>query len=94
MTIPDDMETGELQKKHFAGGLYTAYCIKMGDFYKWQSFFEWVQKSDEYDYDPREPLSMGGTMEEHLNAYSFYKQKKSRNNMQLDLLIPIKEKNK
>ncbi|MEX1376280.1 MAG: effector binding domain-containing protein [Eubacteriales bacterium] len=91
-TIPDDMDTGNLQKKHFAGGLYAAYCIKMGDFHKWQSFFEWVQNSAEYDYDRREPMSMGGSMEEHLNAYSFYKEKGSKGFLQLDLLISIKEK--
>ena len=92
VTIPDDMEAGELEKKQFAGGLYAAYSIKMGDFHLWQPFFEWVQSSEEYDFEPREPLSMGGTMEEHLNAYNFYKKDGNKDYMQLDLLIPIKEK--
>jgi len=94
VTIPDEMDvTAPLEKKSFAGGLYAAYAIKMGDFHLWQPFYESVMKSEEYDYDPREPLGMGGTMEEHLNAYGFYKgQEEDRKFIQLDLLIPVKEK--
>jgi len=93
VTIPDDMDVDETAiKKEFGGGLYATYCIKMGDFHKWQTFFEWVVKSEEYEYDPREPLSMGGSMEEHLNAFSFFNNKnEDRSFIQLDLLIPIKE---
>ena len=94
VTIPDDMEvSAPLKKKTFAGGMYAAYCIKMGDFHLWQGFFEWVMKSEQYDYDAREPLPMGGTMEEHLNAFGYYtNENNGRGYIQLDLLIPIKEK--
>ncbi len=94
VTIPDDMQVdAPLEKKAFAGGLYAAYSIKMGDFHLWQPFYESVQKSEEYDYEPREPLGMGGTMEEHLNAYGFYKgSDEDRKFIQLDLLIPVKER--
>ena len=94
VTIPEDMDVNTpLEKKSFAGGLYAAYAIKMGDFHLWQPFYESVMKSEEYDYDIREPLSMGGTMEEHLNAYGFYKgTDKDREFIQLDLLIPVKER--
>lgn len=94
VTIPEDMEvTQSLKKKTFAGGMYAAYSIKMGDFHLWQPFYEWVMSSKEYDYDAREPLSMGGSMEEHLNAYGFYTSDNlDRGYIHLDLLIPIKEK--
>ncbi|MBN2878348.1 MAG: effector binding domain-containing protein [Clostridia bacterium] len=94
VTIPEDMKVDEpLVKKSFGGGLYAAYTIKMGDFHLWKPFYESVMESEEYDYDPREPLSMGGTMEEHLNAYGFYSGNEEESKyIQLDLLIPIKEK--
>ncbi|MCK5130075.1 MAG: effector binding domain-containing protein [Clostridiales bacterium] len=94
VTIPDDLEVDKpMKKKQFAGGLYAAHCIKMGNFHEWQDFGKWVMQSDEYEYDRREPLGMDGTIEEHLNAYSFYKDyNKSNEFIQLDLLIPVKKK--
>jgi len=94
VTIPEDMDVpAPIEKKIFAGGMYAAYTIKMGDFHLWQHFYEWVMDSNEYEFDAREPLSMGGTMEEHLNAYGYYTSDKQDNGFkQLDLLIPIKEK--
>lgn len=92
VTIPDEFEvTAPLEKKHFAGGLYAAHCIKMGDFQEWQPFFELISKSAEYDIDWREPNGMGGSLEEELNAYSVYTGK-IKEAEQLDLLIPIKRK--
>lgn len=94
VTIPEDLEVPEpLQKKHFAGGLYAAHCIKMGDFHEWQLLSNWVENSTEYDYDPRGPFGMGGCLEEQLNAYSYYEcDDKEVNFIQLDLLTPIKLK--
>lgn len=93
-TIPEDMDVpAPLQKKRFAGGLYAAHCIRMGDFHEWQLLDRWVRQSEEYAYDAREPFGMGGCMEEHLNAYSFYTGDEAKARfMQLDLLIPIKAK--
>lgn len=94
VTIPDDWDVPEpLQKKRFAGGLYAAHCIKMGDFHEWQLLGKWVDSNSEYQYDAREPLGMGGCLEEHLNAYSYYAgDEKAAKFIQLDLLSPVKKK--
>ena len=92
VTIPDDLDVpAPLEKKHFAGGLYAAHCIKMGDFFEWEYLGKWVKNSTEYKHDPREPLGMDGCLEEHLNAYSYYSgDAKAAKFVQLDLLTPIK----
>lgn len=96
VTIPEDTEVREpLVKKHFAGGLYAAHAIKMGDFHEWRLLGEWVEQNPDYEYDPREPLGMGGCLEEALNVYSYYASgAKSLAFAQLDLLTPVKEKAK
>lgn len=92
VTIPENMNVPEpLTKKNFDGGLYAAHCIKMGDFHEWQQFFEWAKNNPEYDIDYREPYGMGGCLEEHLNAFTYYTSKEKQF-IQLDLLIPIKKK--
>ncbi len=92
VTIPDDMDVpSPLEKKYFAGGLYAAHCIKMGDFHEWGTFFEQMQNNSEYEIDYREPFGMGGCLEEHLNAFSVYTNTQT-GHVQLDLLIPIKKK--
>jgi DNA-binding transcriptional MerR regulator/DNA gyrase inhibitor GyrI len=94
ITIPDDLEVPPpLVKKHFDGGLYAAHAIKMGDFHQWRLLDMWVTNSDEYEKDVREPLGMNGSLEEHLNAFSFYRTAKENAPFaQLDLLLPIKLK--
>ncbi|MEG2290190.1 MAG: effector binding domain-containing protein [Clostridium sp.] len=95
VTIPHDMDVPEsLEKKYFDGGLYAAHCIKMGDFNEWQLIYDWIANNDEYTFDIREPLGMSGSLEEHLNAYTFYEKNKADAEFkQVDLLIPIKLKN-
>lgn len=94
VTIPDDLEVpAGLQKKQFGGGLYAAHCIKMGDFHEWQLLAKWIENNNEYAYDAREPYGMHGSLEEHLNAHSYYAgEEKAASFIQLDLLIPIKAK--
>ena len=94
VTIPDDLEVPPpLEKKRFAGGLYAAHCIKMGDFHEWPLHYQWVQSSAEYEHEGREPSGMYGFLEEHLNAYSYYVgDAMAAEFTQLDLLIPIKAK--
>lgn len=94
VTIPDDaIVPPPLSKKNFAGGLYAAHCIKMGDFHEWQYLWQWVESSTEYAYDAREPHSMYGNLEEHLNAYSYFSSdEKAARFIQLDLLVPIRAK--
>ncbi len=92
VTIPEDLEVpAPLEKKHFEGGLYAVHCIKMGDFHEWQLLGRWVEDSKEYDYDGREPWGMGGCLEEHLNAYSYYSGAEESKFIQLDLMTPIKK---
>lgn len=91
-TIPEDLNvSAPMIKKEFAGGLYAAHCIKMGDFQEWGEFFELMKQHPEYEIDWREPEGMGGCLEEHLNANSVY-QGVEKSFTQLDLLIPIKKK--
>ena len=94
VTIPENMEVpAPLTKKQFAGGLYAAHAIKMGDFHEWGSFMERMQNDPQYEIEWREPFGMGGCMEEHINARTYYtKEENNRQFIQLDLLIPIKEK--
>ena len=94
VTVPEDMEVpAPLVKKQFAGGLYAAHAIKMGDFHEWGSFMERMQNDPQYEIQWREPFGMGGCFEEHLNAPTYYKNgAQSRAFIQLDLLIPIKER--
>jgi len=92
VTIPEDMEVAEpLVKKQFAGGLYAAHCIKMGDFHEWRTFMEVMQKHEEYEISWREPYGMGGCLEEELNIYHIISEGEEKNK-QLDLLIPIKRR--
>lgn len=94
VTIPDDMVVPEsIVKKHFEGGLYAAHCINMGDFHEWQTFYKCVCNNNNYDIDYREPLGMGGSLEEHINAFTYYQPGNENSKCeQLDLLIPIKPK--
>lgn len=95
-TIPDDMEVPEsIVKKHFEGGLYAAHCINMGDFHEWQPFFKCILDNDNYEIDCREPIGMEGSLEEHINAFTYYQSFNEKSKCeQLDLLIPIKPKTK
>jgi len=94
ITIPDDLDVPPpLTKKYFAGGLYAAHSIKMGDFQEWSLLDMWVTNSEEYEKEVREPLGMNGSLEEHLNAFSFYRTTKEKAQFtQLDLLLPIRMK--
>ena len=92
VSIPEDMVVPEtMTKKEFAGGLYAAHSIKMGDFHEWKPFGEWLKSSEEYEYDQREPLGMDGCMEEELNVFTTYSEGHKACS-QLDLLIPVRKR--
>ena len=99
VSIPNDIELPEpLLKRNFDGGLYAAHVLRSWDFQDWRLLKEWVNASDTYDNDwdsPRwtslETLA-GQGFEETLNFYHFIKNGRNMNNLQLDLLFPIKEK--
>ena len=95
VTIPNGFEVPlPLTKKHFAGGLYAAHMIPMGSFDEWNLLFEWLTASEAYEFRQTDQSyeNMNGLLEEALNYYSFTTDPSTNPNMQLDLLIPIKEK--
>lgn len=95
VTVPDDLEIPEpLRKKHFEGGLYAAYMIPFGAFEEWGRLAEWVQNSNLYEYNGNwDTNNMFGWFEEHLNYVNHVMLENTEpEGLQLDLLIPIKEK--
>ena len=99
VTIPDDMEVpAPLVKKHFEGGLFAVMTISFPDFWRWGELDNWVNQSDSYEtnYSELGFEIMGGCLEEHLNwVYSSHMGwPKNGIDGQLDLMLPIKPKNK
>ncbi len=98
VTIPDDMEVPPpFARKQFAGGLYAAHMIQMGNFHEWEWLFQWVMKSPEYEFagDMQDQEHMMGLMEEHLNYIGHIRQgvaPAEPEGMQLDLLIPVRKR--
>ncbi|MEG0240787.1 MAG: effector binding domain-containing protein [Bacilli bacterium] len=95
ITIPHDLEVPKpLTKKEFNGGLYAAHMISFGNFNEWEDLAKWVNDSEEYDFagDWLDQEHMCGLMDEHLNYYShIHLENTEPENMQIDLLMPIKE---
>lgn len=90
VTIPEDMEVEKpFVKKDFAGGLYAAHTIAMGNFDEWKLFCDFAENNPEY-----EPIKEQQCFEEHLNYINLYSltAEEINNKLQLDLLIPVKEK--
>lgn len=96
VTIPDNMEiSAPLKKKQFAGGLYGAHMIAFGNFAEWDALLEWVNNSEKYEFagNLQDQEHMCGLLEEHLNYFSHIESTDNEvKDIQLDLLIPIKEK--
>lgn len=97
VTIPDDFEVpAPLVKKNFSGGLYAAHMIPMGAWDEWMWLHEWVVNSERYDFRWG-TIGDGicGWLEEHLDAPHHYLWPPNECDklLQLDLLIPIKERN-
>lgn len=92
VTIPEDFTVPDyVVKKNFEGGMYAAHMIKMGDFHEWEWLVKWVENSEEYEPNWGDPLCMGGLLEEQLNYYHNVRNVNfNPENMQLDLLMPIK----
>lgn len=99
VSVSDDIEIPEpLVKRTFDGGLYAAHVLRSWDFQDWRLLREWVNASDKYDNDwnsPRwtSPETIAGQgFEETLNFYNYIKKGSKMEDLQLDLLFPIKEK--
>ena len=97
VTIPDDMEVpAPLEKKRFNGGLYAAYMILMDEIagIGWTRMWdEWLNGHEHWigNMTPSQE-NMNGLLEESLNPFVW--RKKDNYLQQMDLLIPIKKKEK
>lgn len=98
VTIPEDFPLPEdFTRKQFPGGLYAALTIRFPEFQYWWELNKWVEASEEYDIDWRgEENTMGGCLEEHLNWVRSAHLNWPEDGLdgQLDLLLPIKQKQK
>ncbi|MHC5247790.1 effector binding domain-containing protein [Enterococcus sp. LJL90] len=99
VSIPDDLTVKPpYVKKYFQGGLYGAKMIKFGDFHEWANLWQWVLSNGQYEFDYASRIMPSSkdadpAMEETLNAINHI-EKISKENLQLDLLVPISEKKK
>ena len=95
VTIPEDMELPtSFEKKQFAGGLYAAHHIPMGAFDEWNLLHGWASTHEKYEIVWGDHECMYGFIEEHLDAMHHYlwSHEELDKQLQLDLLLPIKEK--
>ena len=95
VTLPDGMDVpAPLIKKHFDGGLYAAHMIPFGAFEEWQWLNEWVRNNAKYEYSGDwNGVNMFGWLEESLNYINrVHMPEPEGDGFQLDLLIPIREK--
>lgn len=99
ITIPDGMEVPfPLVKRHFKGGVYAGVTIQMGDWDVWMKLHEWVCNSERFEFRWETIDGVCGWIEEHLNYWNWYTNgltmKENDRNNQIELLIPIKPKEK
>ena len=95
VTIPEKMEVPSgFVKKQFPGGLYGAHMIPIGAFEEWNWLYEWANNHNKYEIAWGDPACMHGCIEEHLDAFHHYlwSPEECDKKLQLDLLIPIKER--
>ncbi|MDL2318514.1 effector binding domain-containing protein [Eubacteriales bacterium OttesenSCG-928-A19] len=95
VTIPDDMEVpAPLTKKHFPGGRYAAHMIQGDNFGDWDLMVDWVKASEQYEFagDFQDQEHMCGLLEEMLDYIHRVQRGGNQPDMQLDLLMPIREK--
>jgi len=91
-TIPDDMEVPTpFVKKQFSGGVYGAYTLRTS-FDEWDLLLEWANQHEKFDFAQGSPETMLGLLEEHLNEMGRYVLPNVKFKTQIDLLIPLKEK--
>ncbi|QQO07858.1 MerR family transcriptional regulator [Breznakiella homolactica] len=99
ISIPDDMEVpAPLIKRTFRGGMYAAHVLRAWDFQDWVLLREWVNASGKFDNAWGEPrwtpdeTGSGQGFEEQLNYWVNAKNGFKMEDMQLDLLFPIRAK--
>lgn len=92
ITIPKGFPLPDsFQRRRFAGGLYGAHMIPMGQFEEWDWLCQWAEHSAFYQKEEREPRGMGGLLEEHLcyTDWMGLPPEERDRRLQLDLLIPV-----
>lgn len=93
LTIPEDMEVKlPFTKKHFEGGLHCAHMIPMGNFDDWFKLLTWVQNNEKYELNFKGETGEQECLEEHLNYINKYMLSPEDGSIQIDLLLPIREK--
>jgi len=91
-TIPDDMEPpAPFVKKQFPGGVYGAYTLRTWD-NEWELLVGWANGHEKYAFAQGSTITMMGLLEEHLNVMGQYTLPDVKHDMQVDLLVPLKEK--
>ena len=90
VSIPDDMEVkAPLIKKTFGGGLYAAFVLRDWNFKQdWTLLTDWAKTSEKYEE------AHGPCFEEILNYYNIMQEGAKMDDTQIDLLLPIKEREK
>ena len=95
VTIPEDFPVpAPLVRKRFDGGLYAAHMIPFGAFEEWGLLDHWMHNNEKYAYrGDGDTRNMFGFLEEHLNYVNRVHLSDSESDgMQLDLLVPLQEK--
>ena len=99
VSVPDEMEIpAPLIRREFGGGMYAAHVLTDWNFDDWRLLGEWVKASDKYDNDWGAPrwrsaeTVFGQGLEETLNFHGLVRNDGSMENMQLDLLFPVRKK--
>jgi DNA-binding transcriptional MerR regulator/DNA gyrase inhibitor GyrI len=95
VSIPEDMIVEKpFIKKKFPGGLYAARMIPIGQFEEWDRLWHWTENNEKYERLAGDPEMMDGLLEEGLNYINLYTKSMEELDkcLQLDLLIPIREK--
>ena len=96
VTIPDGFDVPvPLVKKRMDGGLYCAHMIPIGAFDEWALLSKWLEENEKYEYrGAGKPDNMFDSLEECINYIGHIDDKDWGDGVQLDLLIPIKERGK
>ena len=99
VSVPEEMAVpAPLVRRRFDGGLYAAHVLRSWDFQDWRLLKDWVDASDRYANDWDAPrwvsteTAAGQGFEETLNFYNFVRKGGRMEDLQLDLLFPIREK--
>jgi hypothetical protein len=107
VSIPEDIVVqAPFKKQKFLGGLFCSIMRPLAPIELfmegWQKLYTWIIEHNKYEIVAGDPEKMNGMMNEHLNWFNKFSQINDpsdpaskvldEESLQLDLLIPIKEK--